>query len=198
MLRRRPLILTSAAAAAALSLLGAGCGGGGSSGVARVAATTTTAASAAADATTTIEYGASGANAQALSFARCMRSHGIANWPDPESNGAFDKSKLRQLDVSPSRVRSIEERSCRDFFQNAASGQGQTITAADRTDYLKAAACMRRHGFADFPDPTFPGNGVELHIPSSIDTNASRFKRAAETCTRLIPAGLPYTRPNGS
>ena len=184
--RRRPLVLTSAAALAALSLIAAGCGGSASSGVANVASTTT------------IEYGTSGANAEALSFARCMRSHGIANWPDPESNGAFDKSKLRQLDVSPSRIRSIEERSCKDFFQNAGSGQATTITAADRTDYLKAADCMRRHGFADFPDPTFPDNGVELNIPSSIDTNASTFKRAAETCTKLIPAGLPYTRPNGS
>jgi hypothetical protein len=197
MVRRCPLILTTATAVAAVSLLGAGCGGG-SSAVANVASTTTTAAPPATGATTTIEYGTSGANAEALSFARCMRSHGIANWPDPESNGAFDKSKLRQLDVSPSRVRSIEEQSCKAFFQNAGSGQGYTITGADRTDYLKAAACMRRHGFADFPDPTFPGNGVELQIPSSIDTNASVFKRAAETCTKLIPAGLPYTRPNGS
>ena len=196
--RRRPLVLTSAAALAALSLIAAGCGGSGSSGVANVASTTTTAASPATGATTTIEYGTNGANAEALSVARCMRSHGIANWPDPESNGAFDKSKLRQLDVSPSRIRSIEERSCKDFFQNAGSGQATTITAADRTDYLKAADCMRRHGFADFPDPTFPDNGVELNIPSSIDTNASTFKRAAETCTKLIPAGLPYTRPNGS
>jgi hypothetical protein len=195
---RRPLILTSAAAVAALSLLGAGCGGSGSSGVANVASTTTTAASPATGATTTIEYGTNGANAEALSFARCMRSHGIANWPDPESNGAFDKSKLRQLDVSPSRVRSIEDQSCRASFQNTGSGQAITITAADRNDYLKAAACMRRHGFADFPDPTFPDNGVELNIPSTIDTNASVFKRAAETCTKLIPAGLPYTRPNGS
>src|SRR5262249_52405426 len=151
------------------SLLGAGCGSGGSSGVARVASPTTTAASPATAATTTIEYGASGAGAEALSFARCMRSHGIANWPDPESNGAFDNSTLRALGVGPSRVRSIEERSCKAFFQNAASGQAATIPPADRTDYLKAAACMRRHGFADFPDPTFPDNGVELHIPSSID-----------------------------
>jgi hypothetical protein len=27
--------------------------------------------------------------AQALSFSRCMRAHGAANFPDPESNGAI-------------------------------------------------------------------------------------------------------------
>jgi hypothetical protein len=57
---------------------------------------------------------------------------------------------------------------------------------------------MRTHGFSGFPDPTFPENGVKLDIPSSIDTNSSRFTRAATICTKLIPAGLPYTKPSGS
>ena len=75
--------------------------------------------------------------------------------------------------------------------------QGQTITPSDRTDYLKAAACMRTHGFGDFPDPSFPGDGVRLSIPPSIDTSSARFTSAATICTRLVPAGLPYTRPRG-
>ena len=29
----------------------------------------------------------------ALAFARCMRSHGIHNWPDPNSNGQFSKTQ---------------------------------------------------------------------------------------------------------
>ena len=187
--RRRPVILTSVAAVASFSLLAAGCGAGSSSpGVAGSAAATA--------GTTTITYGASGARAGALAFARCMRRHGIPNWPDPESNGAFDKSKLRLLGVGASHVRAIEQKHCNYTFQNA--GQSQTITAASRADYLRAAACMRRHGFPDFPDPAFPNHTVKLNIPSSIDTNSSRFKGAAETCTTLIPAGLPYSRPNGS
>ena len=186
--RRRPIVLASVAALVASALVAAGCGGGGSAGVGGVAAST-------AAATTTVQYGA-GAAAGALAFARCMRSHGIPNWPDPAGNGTFDKSKLRQLGVDPSRVRAIEARSCNYVFQNGS--QGETISPADRADYIKAAACMRSHGFADFPDPTFENNGVRLDVPPSIDRDSSRFKSAATTCTKLIPAGLPYSRPSGS
>src|SRR6266487_3115670 len=137
----RPFALATVAAAAALSLLAAGCGGGSSPDVA------------ASGGTTTIQYGGSGAQAAALAFARCMRSHGVPNWPDPESDGGFDKAKLRQLGAGLSRLRSIQDRYCHVDFENP--GEAQTITAAERADYLRAAACMRRHGFPDFPDPTF-------------------------------------------
>src|SRR5262249_35024431 len=69
----------------------------------------------------------------------------------------------------------------------------QTITPADQADYLKAARCMRSHGVPDFPDPTFENNGVTFNIPSSIDPNSSLSKRAAATCSKLIPPGLPYS-----
>src|SRR5579862_5242905 len=39
---------------------------------------------------------------QALAFARCMRSHGVRNWPDPNSSGIFPKLTAQQLDVSSS------------------------------------------------------------------------------------------------
>ena len=172
--RRRPLILVSVIAGAAFSLLAAGCGGGGSPGIASVGSSTTAA-------TTT----------GALAFARCLRSHGLPGWPDPTSAGVFDKSKLRQLGYSVSRVRAVEEGPCNHLL--GAASTGPTITLADRADYLDAAACMRSHGLPDFPDPTFGGNGVQTNIPPSIDQDASSFRSAAATCTKLIPAGLPYS-----
>jgi hypothetical protein len=191
---RRPLILSAVAAAAALSLLAAGCGGGGSPGVARVAASTGAATTAA---TTTVQYGANGAQAGALGFARCMRSHGIPT-PDPEPNGTFDKRKLRQLlgGISQSRVRAVEDRFCHYVFQNG--GQSQTISPAEQADYLRAAACMRRHGFPGFPDPTFQNGHVTFNVPPSVDTNPPKARRAVATCQKLIPAGLPYSRSSGS
>jgi hypothetical protein len=125
-----------------------------------------------------------------------MRSHGIPNWPDPQSNGGFDKSKLRALGVNPAQIRAIEERSCNYDFQNGS--QAQTITPAEQAEYLRAAACMRSHGFPGFPDPTFPNGNVSTNIPPSIDQDSSRFKGTAEICTRLIPAGLPYSSAGGS
>lgn len=175
---RSPLI-----AVAAFALFAAGCGGG------RVAATTTAG-------TTTVQYGTAGAAAQGLAFARCMRSHGIPNWPDPDHNGAFDKAKIVGLGVNPSRVQAIEEQSCRYDFQTG--DQTPNITPAEQADYLKAAACMRSHGYPSFPDPTFPNDHLRVDFPANIDRNSPRFTRAATTCTKVIPAGLPYSRPSGS
>ena len=184
---RRSTALILAPAAAVCALLATGCGGTGSPRVATSASSATTTAG-----TTTVR---NGSLAGALAFARCMRAHGMPNWPDPAANGVFDKRKLRQLGIAPSRVRSIEERSCNYDFENG--GQGETITPADRADYLRAAACMRSHGFPSFPDPTFQDGHVSVDVPSS-DESSPRFRRAAETCTRLIPKGLPYSLPGGS
>jgi hypothetical protein len=189
-------IITIGAAGSALALMAAGCGGGGSPGAGNATSSTTAATTTSTTAaTTTVQYGTNGALAGALAFARCMRAHGIPT-PDPEPNGAFDKHKLQRLlgGISLSRVRAVEERSCRYDFEPGGQPQGHAIiTPADRADYLKGARCMRSHGVPDFPDPTFQQNTVTFNIPPSIDTNASRFKRAAATCINLIPAGLPYS-----
>jgi hypothetical protein len=187
---RRPFVLVSAVPVAALALLAAGCGGGGSPGVASVGSSTTTTPSG----TTTTQ---SGTLASAFAFARCMRAHGIPGWPDPTSGGAFDKSKLRLLGISVSRVRALEEGPCNIPLPSPGS-QSSTITPADRADYLRAAACMRTHGFAGFPDPTFQSNSVQTNIPSSIDQDSAAFKGAAAICTKLIPAGLPYSGSGSS
>lgn len=184
--RSRSLALAAVAATATFALLAAGCGGGGS----------TSPAVAGSAATTTIVYGSSGVAAAALGYARCLRAHGIPNWPDPQSDGSFDKAKLRQLGIDLSKVQAIQDRYCHVDFENRDTAQ--TITAADRVDYLKAAACIRRHGFPNFPDPTFPGHTVTVDIPASINQDSPQFRSAATTCTKLIPAGLPYTRPPGS
>jgi hypothetical protein len=164
-------------AIAVLALLAAGCGGGGSPGAASGTSSTTTA-------TTSTQDGA-------LAFARCLRSHGLPKWPDPTNGGAFDKSKLQQTGYSISQVRAVEDGPCKHL--QPASPAAPTITAADRADYLKAAECMRSHGVPNFPDPRFQDGNVQTNIPSSIDQDASQFRSAATVCTKLIPAGLPYS-----
>jgi hypothetical protein len=177
--RRRPLTVASVAAGAALSLLAAGCGGG--SPVAGVASSRTT------------------AQTGLIGYSRCMRSHGASTFPDPDSSGQIPKSQvIAARKDNPSRFDSATS-ACRPLLPSGSLGpQGQiTITATDRSDYLKAAACMRSHGFPNFPDPTFQDNTVETNIPSSIDQNSSQFTSAAETCTKLIPAGLPDSHRSG-
>ena len=148
------LIPISVVAVAVVSLLAAGCGGG--------SPRSTTAA-------TTMQTGA-------LAFARCMRSHGLSTWPDPDSSGVFDKSKLRQLGYSEPRVRSIEMSACSHFLpgpQGTAQQQHTRFAAM-----LSFANCMRARGFQAFPDPTSQGEltpqmvtaaGIDLHQPKLLN-----------------------------
>lgn len=125
----------------------------------------------------------------ALSWARCMRSHGIPAFPDPNGNGQVPQETAQQLGVSESRLQTAASACQRlDPKQLPAA-----LTAQQEQDYLKAAVCMRSHGISDFPDPTFPDGRVSLNIPSSIDTSSPQFTRARQICDRLIPAGLPYS-----
>ena len=136
------------------------------------------------------------ANSQAVAYSRCVRSHGVPDFPDPDSNGQIPKEAVvRALrEVSDSRAKAATN-ACANL--NPAGQGSPSLTAQEQQDYLKAAACMRSHGITNFPDPTFPGGRVSLSIPSSIDTKSRQFTQAAQTCTQLIPAGLPYSRPGG-
>jgi hypothetical protein len=184
---RRPSILASVVAVAGFSLLVAGCGGS-SPRVASVTSSTTAA--------TTTQYGA-------VAFSRCMRSHGELNFPDPNSSGVFDGSTLKQLGAS-GRLRSVSQlraaqSECNHLLPNGVPLAGQTtITVAEQADYLRAAACLRSHGFPGFPDPAFHGRVVSVNIPSTINQNSAQFTSAATTCAKLIPRGLPNVRPDGS
>jgi hypothetical protein len=184
---RRPIILASVIAAAASALLAAGCGGGSSPGVANVASSTTT---------TTVSPSAGGSTQATglVAFASCMRSHGVPNFPDPTSSGGIPKQAVVSAfqAVGTSQAKAAQEACNHLLPAGGLSGQPvQTITAQDRQDYLRAAACMRSHGFPNFPDPKFRNNGAQVNIPSSINQNSSQFTRAATICTKLIPAGLP-------
>jgi hypothetical protein len=171
-----------------IALLVTGCTGGSSGAhVAELSATATNLSS---------SSGSSVAPAQgtgALAFARCMRAHGLPNWPDPESNGVFDKSKLQQAGYSGSQTRAVEDGPCKNILPTQAPTASQTITAQQQQDYVNAVACMRSHGITDFPDPTFSGGHVTLVPPPGIDTNGTECTAAQHICQQLIPAGLPYS-----
>lgn len=186
---RRGVLAVSALVA--IGLLLAACSGGSSgASVARLSATATNPSTSAPAAT------AEGTGA--LAFARCMRANGLPNWPDPESNGVFDKSKLQQTAYSATQTRAVEDGPCNNLLPTAAPSPSPIqITAKQRQDYLSAAACMRSHGITNFPDPTFPNGSVKFTPPPGLDTSSPPFNQAQQTCEKLIPAGLPYSGSGG-
>jgi hypothetical protein len=189
--RRRPRLSRAAwmtAGALAVGVGAAACGGGPSTpGVASGSTTAITASPSAGGKTQTIGL---------LAYASCMRTHGVPGFPDPDGSGGIPKDALirAQQEVSNSQLNAALN-DCRRLLPPGGSLSGQpsrTVTAQQQEYYLKAAACMRSHGFTKFPEPNFSGGNVSFPGAFS-DTESPQFTQALRTCQRLIPSGLPYS-----
>lgn len=120
-----------------------------------------------------------------LAFADCMRSHGVPNWPDPESNGTFDKRKLtsQQLGASDTTVQSAQT-ACRHLLPAPSAAQRRN----DSAQALQFSRCMRAHGVASFPDPDSSGR-----IPDSfgMSQGSPTFQAANNACAGYRPPYVP-------
>jgi len=135
--------------------------------------------------------------ADALKYAECMRSHGVANFPDPGANGSItlQGGPNSSNGINPSSAQfSNADKDCRHLLPN-----GGQMTPAQRQQamagLLKFSQCMRRHGFPNFPDPTTTGGGVGLHLtPSSgVDPRSPQFQSAQAACSSNLPGHVTRT-----
>jgi hypothetical protein len=145
-----------AAAMAATLLLVAGCGG--SSAVA-----------------------GSTAYEKAVSYTRCMRSHGVPDWPNPTSQGTFVPTGI---DLGSSQAQSAHF-ACEYLLPNS----GSQLSAAQQqhvySQAVKYSTCMRSHGILNFPDPTMlPSGGVSDSL-TGLDPSSPQFQSADKTCQAL-------------
>jgi hypothetical protein len=142
--------------------------------------------------------------ASGLAFARCIRAHGVPNFPDPTSNGqgGIQIQQSQRAGSGPStEVNGVPVNG--PAFQKAMSAcrsdlpHGGTPSAA-QTAQVKAQAlamsrCMRSHGVSNFPDPTFQtgpnggvGVGIRIGNNSGIDPNSPAFQAAQKACGSIF------------
>jgi hypothetical protein len=124
-------------------------------------------------------------------FANCMRSHGLPNfYPSrASSQGAGSANQVLQLGPwifpvtdpgSPQFTAALS--ACRHLV-GLPSGPPPTLTAAQIHSLVRAAECMRAHGFPSYPDPDIEdGHLIRQAPPSSIDTSSPQFEAAQQTC----------------
>ena len=176
--RRRPPALATALATAALALLAAGCGGGGSPGVARVATSATTA--------TTAQQQQNGL----LAFSRCMRSHGVPGFPDPQGYaGGNVKLTIHGLGAGPQVQAALN--ACSSLLPRGGPQQTDQQTRTQLADELSFARCMRSHGLSRFPDPTAQGGlTVAMVQAQGIDVHSPAVLRVVQTCLPASHGGL--------
>lgn len=149
---------------AGVMVLAAGCGGSSSS-------------------STSQEPSADAADAAALKYANCMRSHGITNFPEPNSQGQPQSGP--PIDIGSPQYLAAEKACARYGVGGGNASPG--VSTQVMQELLKYVACMRSHGVPDMPDPN--SNGT-LTLPTSGSANASspQFQSAEQACQKLLPA----------
>jgi hypothetical protein len=168
-----PAARTAAAiiATAALALLPAACGGGNPS-------STSPGGS---------PNAGGSANSKALAFARCMRSHGVPAFPDPNSAGEFNKTTVHQLSASSSQYQAATL-ACAHLLPNS-GGRTAAETQQEWNGMARFARCMRSHGVPNWPDPTpYPPRPSDptYMLPASIQPIPQTISKMDE-CLRLVP-----------
>jgi hypothetical protein len=128
----------------------------------------------------------------ALAYARCVQAHGVPGFPDPNADGTFPKASIPP---GSGTQMTAANRTCGHLLP--ARGSMHEVTTKQQQDYIKVAGCMRSHGISNFPDPVFTDGNVKFPLPSNISTTSTQFMSARAICTKLIPAGLPYSAPAG-
>jgi hypothetical protein len=167
-----PRPAAAAIATAGLLLLVAACSGGPSSAGSSGAS-----------------HAAGSAGSQQLAFAQCMRTHGVATFPDPDASGAFNKVTLSQLATGNPRFPTAQN-SCMHLLPNAGSVPNQAQVQQTAAQALSFSECVRAHGVTNFPDPDSTGR---IPDPASvgIDQGSPQFQAANQACGRYRPPYMP-------
>lgn len=167
----------------------AGCGNASNNpGVANLESTATKAAGSSDTSATPSAPAITQANA--LAYAQCMRSHGIPDFPDPNSRGGFAIQAHPGSDLDKNNPTfQAASNACESLRPVPSAAQQQQM----HDQMLKYSQCMRAHGIADFPDPSATGDinisGGQGSSSSDLNPNNPTFQAAQSACQSLMPGG---------
>jgi hypothetical protein len=150
-------------------------------------------------------------NNESVRFARCVRAHGVSNFPDPPGNGSYGVKSFAQQ--SNGRTMSVDGVSvstpafrfamanCNQYLPQAPA---PTISQLARIRALMVtwAKCMRSHGLPHFGDPTITANGHRV-MHGQFDIGSPAYYAARNACDpqlnrSMTSAGLGALAPSPS
>jgi hypothetical protein len=116
-----------------------------------------------------------------------MRAHGVPKWPDPDSSGVFDKTKIttQQLGVSSTGLQTAQD-ACQHLHPPTSLTQ-QRLNAAQG---LQFSQCMRNHSVPNFPDPDGTGR-IPDPATVGVDQGSPQFQAANDACAQYRPPYIP-------
>lgn len=123
-----------------------------------------------------------------LEYARCIRTNGFAEFPDPSPDG---RTQLRVDPKSAARFESAQ-RACRDKLPPGLPSMDQDVAPERLKALLGFAACVRGKGVKGFPDPS-PKGAFEMG-EGSPDMNTPQVQQAVQACMQSNPPGALMIR----
>lgn len=129
-------------------------------------------------------------------FARCMRENGVSQFPDPPAVGNFTIDQIANgssLNVSsPAFTRALS--ACKRLEPSGFTGTRRS--SQQQHAALAFAACMRKHGVPDFPDPTPNSPLIDTNnIPSANRPGGMAALKAAQRRCRSFAAVVIGRQP---
>jgi hypothetical protein len=120
---------------------------------------------------------------QDLAYAQCMRSHGVADFPDPSPGGGFGGSVTSEVLSNPDYV--TANSACKHLLPG---GGPENKVQQNESAFLQHAQCMRAHGVPGYPDPS-PGINPRIALQQAgINVNSPQVQAASRICGRLLPS----------
>lgn len=131
-----------------------------------------------------------------IAFSKCMRTHGVTNFPDPGGRGGISLDGTEINPESPS----FQAAQSTCFKLMPGGGPLNHKASAHQIALARETAeCMRRHGVPGFPDPIISNElptslnqlnyssitasgGIIIAIPKTIDAQSPAFEKAARAC----------------
>ena len=116
-----------------------------------------------------------------LSYAECMRTHGVPNFPDPVRSGGNISFNPKADSNSPQFTSA--NNNCKHLLPDNGGLPTAAQIAAETTKLLEWAHCMRTHGLPNFPDPKIISNSRQFGIQlAGVDPRSPQFQAAQKVC----------------
>jgi hypothetical protein len=136
----------------------------------------------------TTSTGAASANrpgASAYAYSRCMRGHGVTNFPDPKVSVSGNSVRVA-IAVNPSITGSPKfnsaQKACSKILPEP-TGDDKTEQQAHARILLAFAQCIRGKGIHEFPDPNAQGQlPLPTIVAAGVDIHSRQFLDAATGC----------------
>jgi hypothetical protein len=128
--------------------------------------------------------GATTALAKAEAYSECMRSHGVANFPDPvlTPSGGYG-FRTQGVDPKSSAFQSASQ-VCDALVPGGWGATGPQLSPAQQQQWLNWAKCIRAEGVPNFADPSFSSGG-EVHITGG---SSPQLQSAMDACKSQMPS----------